>query len=347
MTLKPSERIPIPPGFWASLRGLGIAAGDVLRQASLPIDPASGSDAAIEVTVDQYYAVWQAYSDLVGDAAQAVIQLATVFETAQYPPTVLASYHARDFRDALRRMARYKQLCPPESLRVAEEGETCALELEWGNAERPGPPILVGTTLAALLEFGRRGTGRPLTAKLVEVTHSANLGDVRALEAYFGCRVRTGAEANRLTLLRRDLDRPFVSHNAELLEILTPALDRMLDERRRSRSLPETVKGLLKRKLSGRKPDVQSVAEEMGMSDRTLQRRLAEEGSSFKSLLASARHEKAREYLADPSVDIKEVAYRVGYEDLNSFYRAFRQWEGDTPANWRLEHGGTSNPFGA
>ncbi len=344
MTLQTFEHIPIPPGFWASLQGLGIDAGDVLRQARLPLGLASDS---AEATAVQYYAIWQAYSDLVGDVAQAVIRLATSFETAKYPPTVLASYHARDFRDALRRMARYKQLCPPESLRVAEEGETCALELEWGNAAQPGPPILVGTTLAALLEFGRRGTGRPLTAKLVEFTHSATMGDVQALEDFFGCRVRTEAEANRLTLHRRDLDRPFVSHNAELLEILTPALDRTLDERRRSRSLPDTVKWILQREMSGRMPDIRTVAEELGMSDRTLQRRLAEEGSSFKSLLTSARQEKAREYLADPSLDIKDVAYRVGYEDLNSFYRAFRQWEGDTPANWRLEHGGTSKQFGA
>jgi AraC-like DNA-binding protein len=73
------------------------------------------------------------------------------------------------------------------------------------------------------------------------------------------------------------------------------------------------------------------------MSERTLQRRLTEEGTSFKQLLTEARREKAREYLADPSLDIKEVAFLLGYEDNNSFYRAFRLWEGDTPSNWRAE----------
>ena len=56
------------------------------------------------------------------------------------------------------------------------------------------------------LELGRRGTGRPLTAQLVEF--SQPMGDVQALEAYFGCRIRMGANRNRLTLYRRDLDRP-------------------------------------------------------------------------------------------------------------------------------------------
>lgn len=201
---------------------------------------------------------------------------------------------------------------------------------------RPGPPMLVGITLASLLELGRRGTGQPLIARSVEFSHA--MGDVQALEAFFGCRIRIGAKYNRLTLHRRDLDRPFLSCNEELLEILTPALDRSLDEQQRSRSITETVRWIMKRSLTGGRPDVQATASELGMSDRTLQRRLTDEGTSFKHLLTQARHEQARGYLADPSLDIKEVAFLIGYADQNSFYRAFRLWEGDTPSNWRSEH---------
>jgi AraC-like DNA-binding protein len=87
----------------------------------------------------------------------------------------------------------------------------------------------------------------------------------------------------------------------------------------------------------GGRPDVQIIAGELGISERTLQRRLTDEGTSFKHLLSEARREKAREYLADPSLDIKEVAFLLGYQDKSSFYRAFRLWEGDTPSNWRAE----------
>lgn len=332
-----SDRIKIPAGFWTGLCQLGIASHDVARKARLPLTIITEQ----VVTTAQYFAIWQAYSDLIGDTAQGIIQLATVFETAKYPPTVLATYHARDYRDALNRMARYKQLCPPEGLRITEEGEHCTIELEWLHTEQPGPPMLVGITLACLLELGRRGTGQPLTARFVEFSHS--MGDVQALEAYFGCPIRIGAKCNRLTLHRRDLDRPFVSYNEELLEILTPVLDRSLDEQQRSRSITETVKWIMKRCLTGGRPDIQSVAKELGMSDRTLQRRLTDENTSFKQLLAQARHEQAREYLADPSLDIKEVAFLIGYEDQNSFYRAFRLWEGDTPSHWRTEHLGANS----
>ena len=107
-----SDRIKFPLGFWAGLQQIGIAPSDVARIARLPLtiltEPAP-------VTMDQYFRIWQAYADLVGDTATCIIKLATAFETAQYPPSVLATYHARNYRDALTRMARYKQLCPPES----------------------------------------------------------------------------------------------------------------------------------------------------------------------------------------------------------------------------------------
>jgi len=332
MTLQNSKRIKMPLGFWEGLPQLGMTALDVVRKARLPITIITEP----VVTNAQYFAIWQAYSDLIDDTAQGIIKLATGFETVHYPPTVLTAYHARNYRDALRRMARYKQLCPPESLRITEEGENCTIELEWLNSEDSGPTMLAGVTLAFLFELGRKGTGQPLTAKFVEFSHS--MGDVQKLEAYFGCRVQIGANCNKLTILREDLDRHFVSYNAELLDILTPALDQSLNEQQHTCSITEMVKWIMKRSLSGGRPDIHSIASELGMSDRTLQRRLTDEGTNFKHLLTQVRHHQAREYLSDPSLDIKEVAFLIGFEDQNSFYRAFRLWEGDTPSKWRTEH---------
>ena len=332
-----SDRIKMPLGFWASLRQLGIAARDVARRARLPLAIVNES----AVTTAQYFAIWQAYADLIGDTAKGIVQLVSVFETAKYPPSVLATYHARDYQDALQRMARYKILCPPENLSIKEEGEQCAIEMEWFHAEQPGPPILAGITLAFLVELGRRGTGQHVTPQSVEFMHP--IGDVQVLEAYFGCPIRLEAPNNRLTLHRRDLDRSFASYNKELLEILTPALDQSLDGHQRNRSITEMVKWIMKRSLTGGCPDIHSVAKELGMSDRTLQRRLSDQNTSFKNLLTQARHEQARAYLANSSLDIKEVAFLIGYEDQSSFYRAFRIWEGDTPANWRNQNLGTTS----
>lgn len=124
--MTPPTRIKIPAGFWEGLRQLGITANDVVQQAQLPLTILT----APVVPTAQYLAIWQAYSDIMDDTAKGIIKLATVFEPAQYPPSVLATYHARDYRDALKRMARYKQLCPPEILRINEDGEHCTIELD-------------------------------------------------------------------------------------------------------------------------------------------------------------------------------------------------------------------------
>ncbi|WP_201005444.1 AraC family transcriptional regulator [Paenibacillus glycanilyticus] len=331
------DRIKIPPGFWIGLREIGFSVEEITAKAQLTLDQIEKPEG---VTPTQYFAIWQAYSELVGDISKAVVKLSTAYETTQYPPSMLATYHARDYRDALKRMAKYKRLCPPESLHISEEGDSCHIQLSWSDQQQLGPPMLVAITLATLVELGRRGTGRQINAKLVEFSFPLN--DDGMLEAYFGCPVRFGAEQDRLTLRRSDLDLPFLSYNEELLEILTPALERTLDERKNGFSLVQTVEKIIKRDLAGSRPDMLIIARDLGMSERTLQRRLSEEGTSFKKILSHVRHEMALAYLKDSTLEIHEVAFLIGYEDQNSFYRAFRLWEGETPANWRGRHADAS-----
>jgi len=74
------------------------------------------------------------------------------------------------------------------------------------------------------------------------------------------------------------------------------------------------------------------------MSSRTLQRRLQDSGSSFQRVLDEARHQMARYYLSNSVLELTEAAYLLGYEDTNSFSRAFRAWEGIAPKYWREAH---------
>jgi AraC-like DNA-binding protein len=150
--------------------------------------------------------------------------------------------------------------------------------------------------------------------------------------------VRFGAQCNSLYLHRSDLDRAFVSYNAELLVLLTPALDQALADRQRSQSFSDTVRWLLEHQLSSGRPDIPAVARELGISDRTLQRRLGGEGTSFQLLLTAVRRARARQLLANPALDFGEAAFLLGYEDQNSFFRAFRGWEGTTPSRWRATY---------
>ncbi|WP_447759069.1 helix-turn-helix transcriptional regulator [Pseudomonas moraviensis] len=97
----------------------------------------------------------------------------------------------------------------------------------------------------------------------------------------------------------------------------------------------EQVIEILKRALANGRPSLQHLARELLQSERTLQRRLASKGTTFNALLNEARRQVGFQLLADTSLELKEVAYLLGYEDVNSYYRAFRQRENVSPGQWR------------
>jgi len=89
--------------------------------------------------------------------------------------------------------------------------------------------------------------------------------------------------------------------------------------------------------LAGQRPTIHAVARQLSLSSRTLQR-LAESGVTFQQLLDEARSALAHHYLGQSSVELNETAYLLGYGDPNSFFRAFHDWEGTSPGQWRLNH---------
>jgi len=334
MTSDVSDRFKVPNAFWLGVEKIGLTAVGVLGQARLPAT-IHGKDNI--VTTAQYFALWRAVGELSSDPASG-LRLGSQVEIGTLPPSSLAAYYARDYRDALTRLARHKRLCSPEEMRLTYSKDQCTIELIWLHAsEEDPPPMLTDAAFASFVELGRHGTQRPLRPRGVELKRSSERTGVHA--THFDCPVEFRARRNALLLSSVDLDRPFVSYNAELLEMLHPQLEKA-GKRDEEASVSAQVKWILKRLIAGNRPDIVTVARELGLSGRTLQRRIDEEGASFRLLVSEARQELVRQYLSQPSMEISEVAYLLGFEDSNSFYRAFRTWEGTTPAHWRsgLKH---------
>jgi AraC-like DNA-binding protein len=336
----PTMHVRLFPSMWRALERCGIRSAEVARRAGLA--PATPSQAAT-ITLEQSFAFWGAVREVSGKPAIG-LELARNMDIADAPPMVLAPFHARDWRDSMHRISRYKQMCSPERVKIREEGDICTVEVEWvrPHAERT---VVIDFMFAAMMELGRRGTRQPLVARRVELDRPK--GNAAPYESHFGGPVRFGAPADRLVLHRSDLDRPFASYNAELLEILSPALERELADHQSRNTLSGQVKWLMKRRLATSRPDMRAIAKELALSERTLQRRLADEGNRFQDLLTEARRELAREYLANGQLDMADVAFLLGFDDQNSFFRAFRQWEGETPARWRALRLGVPRATGA
>ena len=318
---------------------IGLPPAALLRQARLPA--ALHLDGQAVITTAQYFALWKAIEDLKADGDLG-IKLVEGTPTAAHPPSSLAAFYASDYRDGLHRTARFKRLCTPEHLHVTEDKAECTITIEWHHAITPEPPILTDIGFASVVELGRRGTGQHLTPQRVELARSRTQAPLH--KAYFGCPIRYDAPRNALVLKTADLDRPFPGRNPELLELLTPALVAALDDLQACDSVSERARIVMKRNLASGRPELSEVARELGMSERTLQRRITDEGTTYRDLLVAARQELGRQLLSDPAAPINEVAYLLGFQDTSSFYRAFRDWEGVTPNRWR-EHN-ASEPLG-
>ena len=290
----------------------------------------------IYATTKELFALWRAIGETSGDPAIG-LKFGAEPRLERYHPTAIAAVCSRSFRDALQRIARYKRLTCPEEIRVHTKGDETFVEFSYLEATEAQPNVMVDLVLAWIAGIARKGTDGRIMPLRVELTRAPQHQEL--LKNHYGCRVRFKAERNALVFHSDDLDRPFVTHNEDLLAVLRPQLEAELQERDRGADVNEQVKHTLKRSLAGKRPTLQHVARELRMSARTLQRRLTEAGVTFQELVEDTRHELARHYLKHSTAELNETAYLLGYEDANSFFRAFHLWEGTSPGEWRSRNG--------
>lgn len=327
------DRFQISDLILQLLADRGIAAKQLAVHAGLP--RGFFEQERVLVTTRELFQVWRTVGAL---AAEPGIGLALGAEPRleRYDAVAIAAVCSRSFRDALERMARFKQLLCPEELRIRVRGQEASMEFVFLEATEDEPDVLVDLCLARIHAIGRRGSDQRTKALRLELKRASR--DRQLLEAHFGCRVQFGCKRNALVYGKADLDLPFVTHNRELLTAVLGHLETELEERSRESGIGEQVTAALMRSLAGRRPTLGEIAEDLGMSTRTLQRRLGEAGLSFQQQVEAARRALAHHYLGETTVELKQAAYLLGYEDANSFFRAFQGWEGTTPGDWRTRH---------
>jgi AraC-like DNA-binding protein len=215
-----------------------------------------------------------------------------------------------------------------------KNGEEWSIQFRWLLADEVEPLVLIECAFAWVLSIARHGTGTRLSPLRVEFTQPRP--HVKTIERHFGCSVVCGASRNAIVFRTADAARPFVTRNAELLGMLAPQFEEELKrENGDNEHFIGRVRVAIQHKLTGQRPTIEEIADALHVSSRTLQRRLQDEGSSFQRVLEEARHQLARHYLDNSVLELNEAAYLLGYNDANSFVRAFRTWEGVPPARWR------------
>jgi AraC-like DNA-binding protein len=161
---------------------------------------------------------------------------------------------------------------------------------------------------------------------------------VRETEEFFRCPVHYGQKESALVLLPQALNEALTLANPDLHQALEQHARQLLAARQTNMGVIDQVRSVLRKQLlKGEVPTRETLAAQLGMSGRSLHRKLEEEGSGFREILDAVRSDMARELLQDNSLSVDDVAERLGFQESQSFIRWFRRHAGTTPGDYRLQ----------
>jgi AraC-like DNA-binding protein len=230
----------------------------------------------------------------------------------------------------LERLCRYIRIFNDAALvTVNEDAEGVRIALEIYAGQQPVPWQRFGFDLMTFLTFCRWVTARELKPIALELTLAAT-PDLAPYEEAFNCPLRFNAPANALLLSHADTMLPLPTAHRLLAEVHNAIADEHVRQ-----AGPPTIglrlRSLLTRSLSEGEPTRAVAAAAMAMSERTLHRRLAAEGTSFQKILDSARRELAERYMDRKDLSLAEIAFMLGFGDQSSLFRASKRWFGTSP----------------
>jgi AraC-like DNA-binding protein len=314
-------------------RAFGLPADALAAQAALP--PEALADPDGRVPLDRFIALWEAIEAAPGSADfgfwlgrnTSVPNLGAVGYAMVHAPDVRAAFHC------LTRFARViGDVISPE---IEERGEHVVFQrAEAARIARLS--VLSAAAPVGTLTLLRELTGVDPGGLVVSASfqHPPPAAPERYRQA-LGCPVEFNAPAVSLVIQRRAFDLPLRRSDQHLFAYLERHV-RALDARvAADTSIAARVRQHLIASVREGEPRQSAVARALALSERTLQRRLADEGTTFAALVDEVRLELARMYLGDPKLAVFEIAFLLGYSEPSAFNRAFRRWTGRSPREFR------------
>lgn len=240
--------------------------------------------------------------------------------------------------EAIAMIPRYESLVyDGGSTTVRSEGNTLIISWCSGLAAAGEHRALNEVIVAGWLSFGRWITGSQAPMRAVRFRHPAPVA-CEEYRRFFGCPVQFGADENALCLDVDLLRLRLVYRDDELRRLMERQADSLLSQVQAHRTLSAIVIGKIQERLPRGAPQAEDIARQLGMSERTLRRRLRIEGHSFMGLLTRVRHELALHYLSQPRLSVLDIALLLGFSEQSAFSAAFRAWQGATPSAYRRQH---------
>jgi AraC-like DNA-binding protein len=250
-----------------------------------------------------------------GMAVQAAPDLHSAFRRLLHHHHVLTGTAFARMRDDVDRGITIYELLPAEGYDL---GARCRREMMVANG----------------LKFARDVSGVWVRPRRICFSH-AEPHDVREHEAFFACEVRFDAEYDGLEFDRDTLALPLPGADADLSQFLVEHLRALAGDPPPAVTLEGRVQQAICSRLGNQPLTMAALAHDLGMSNRTLRRRLLEHRISYHEILDRVRRELADELLGDPDHKLADIAFLLGFSDASAFHRAYVRWTGNTPASRR------------
>jgi AraC-like DNA-binding protein len=326
-TIRAGNAIGIPP----TLREFAIEPEQVLKQVGLPAD--LFDDPENVMTYATFGRLLARCAELSGcghfglraGGRSGLAWLGRIGFVARNSPTV---------RVALQSVTAYLHHCDTGGEAVLRaDGQEASLAYLISGPDPEGADHIADNSAALAVNILRELCGPEWRPSEVALAHRRPV-DPAPYARLFGCPVRFGAEENAVVFAARWLDRPIPGADAELRRLLLADLGR--GDARRATRFADDVTRVIRTLLASGDCSAPAVARMFTITERSLSRRLLREGTQYKVLLDEVRRANARRLLEDTEIPLSELAGILGYSEASAFTRAFRRWEGTSPARWRL-----------
>lgn len=308
----------------------GLDANELLGRCGVPIGPADEMD--VHHLSDLFSAMWEMAVGLTGDPSIGLTRV--VHPLAAFGVISHMLLSSNNVLAAAKCLARFAALVSPTfSMDIVREDKVYVVSFAISGGRRP-VPIQRFDFLATIFLAGAQWiTGRRLVPLILHVPFPEPANSAPWREAY-GCPIVFNASSFRGEFSVSDFEQPIPTSDPAIADMCVRMTEQAAQEF--GDHFTGKVRQLLTRVLHKGDPRREQVAEMLCVSERTLQRRLSEEGTSFAELVDAVRRERAERMLARGYLSVTEMACELGFSDPSNFYRACKRWFGLSPSSLRV-----------